>query len=276
MVKSKWDVFRNWDYQLPYKIVFSDKGWSVFDQLIEKSEKCYEMEKIEIISLLDEWNVRLKDYGGDSTYHNWNKFRPLRLDREEDWSDWLEHLVVSSKTGFFSRILFKLGGLSKGNVLALDFAEREPSYKGYRGDLVIKWKNGIYVHVEVKTGDPNLKKTYNTARRMRDKYRAEDSLWRDFILLLSSQASQWLDIKDAGATKIAYLTWEDVAISIRKSLLFSAEPVSWKAWAYSFLGAIEQKLLRHPYIDVEKKRISNNYVLNSMIQILREGMKNEE
>lgn len=277
MDKSRWGVFNSWDYPLLNKGISSNLNWDVFDRLFQTSEKCYELEKKEIFLLLDEWNIRLKDYGGDPTFYNWNKFRPLKLAREEDWSDWLGHLIDSSKTGYFSRNLFKTIGLGIADAHDIDFIEREPFHKGYRGDLLVKWKNGIFVLVEVKTGDPNLEKTYDTALIIREKYRAQYILWHNYILLLRNQVSQWLDIKEKETVKVEYLTWEKVAICLRRSLLFSDEPTSsWKAWAYMFIGAIEKILLNHPHIDIANKRISNNYALDSMSEILKEGMKNEE
>src|SRR5262249_34086145 len=35
------------------------------------------------------WNKRLAELGGDPWDYDWDRFRPLRLSREEDWSDWL-------------------------------------------------------------------------------------------------------------------------------------------------------------------------------------------
>jgi hypothetical protein len=275
MEKSDWIVFNNWDYPISEKSCFTDKDWGSFDVLFQLSEKRYEQEKKEIFALLDEWNQKLLSYGGEPAYQKWGNFRPLRLEREEDWSDWLAHLIDSSKTGYFARVLFNFGSPEKSEYLEIEYAERESSHQGYRGDLVIKWKNGTFAHVEVKIGDPNLEKTYPTAREMRAKYRANKAEWHDFILLLDNQLRQWLDIKGEEMTKIRYLTWNNVAISIRKSILFSEEAVSWKVWAYSYLGAIEQKILKHPHIDVAKKQISNDYILDSMLGILKEGMKNE-
>ena len=76
--------------------------------------------------------------------------------------------------------------------------DREPEHAGYRADLVIKWENGKYFHVEVKTGDPNLEKTYGTALKMREYYHPKWISWADFILLLDSQVGQWTELKNTG------------------------------------------------------------------------------
>src|SRR5262245_37323887 len=40
--------------------------------------------------------------GADPSARDWTSFRPLRRDREEDWSDWLAQLIEESRTGRFA------------------------------------------------------------------------------------------------------------------------------------------------------------------------------
>jgi hypothetical protein len=231
------------------------------------------LEKKEILRRLEVWNEKLETFGGDPSFLNWRRFRPLQMDREEDWSDWLAHLFEKSKKGFFSRVLFGLSSPREGDKVIVD---RETGHDGYRADLVIKWGNGNHLHVEVKIGDPNLEKTYGTAQKMKEYYHGSWTSWANFILLLDSQVSQWIEIKNAGAEIIDYRTWGNVAIALRRSLLFSNESILWKSWAYALLGAIEQILLNHPYIDADKKEIQNNYFLDSMLTVLKEGLEDEK
>jgi hypothetical protein len=273
MDKTAWGVFNDWTYQPVFEINLLIQGWQVFPPLFRSFEKCYAFEKKEILGLLEVWNEKLEMYGGDPSFKNWRRFRPLPMDREEDWSNWFAHLIESSKTGFFSRVLFGLSSLREGSPVTVD---REPEHDGCRADLVIKYGNGSHLHVEVKTGDPNLEKTYGTARKMKEYYRSGRTSWADFILILDSQVSQWIEIKDSDAGKISYRTWGNVAIALRRSLLFSNESVLWKSWAYAFLGAIEQKLLNHPSIDVHKKEIRDYYFLDSMLTVLKEGLEDEK
>jgi hypothetical protein len=267
MDKKAWDVFKNWDYRPVPEINDLAQGWKVFPPLFRLFEKCYELEKKEILQLLEIWNKKLESLGGDPTFINWTRFRPLQMKREEDWSDWLAHLIENSKTGYFSQALFGLATLGDKPRMIVD---RETEKDGHRADLVIKCGNRSHVHVEVKIGDPNLEKTYETARKMRNKYHADLASWADFILLLESQVAQWKEIKDVGKEIIPYITWENVAVALRASLLLSDEPIPWKSWAYAFLGAIEQILLNHPYIDPAKKEITGYYFLDSMITVLKE------
>src|SRR6476646_7374272 len=51
------------------------------------------------------WDNSLVDLGGDPSARDWTSFRPLRRDREEDWSDWLAQLIEDSRTGRFALAL---------------------------------------------------------------------------------------------------------------------------------------------------------------------------
>ena len=244
-------------------------SWDIFDEFVE-DYKSFISERYEVLDkLLKNWNDRLKDLNGDSTYHNWSKFRPLRLSREEDWSDWLAHLIETSKTGDFCRFLFKLDNIS-------DFSEskevhRELSSDNYRADIIIEWKNDCYSHVEVKINDKNLSKTYKTRQEMMKKFEAEETKWTDFILLLPDGLSLW-EASEEASNKIIPLSWEDVAIALRQALL-GKETIVWKVWSWSFLGAIEQRLIKFPGHEIETKPEQNLETLETKIKILSDGLK---
>jgi hypothetical protein len=273
MDRTVWAVFDNWDFSRIIEINLSVQSWQVFPPFFASFEKCYESEKKEIFKLLGVWDKKLDSFGGDPLFLDWTRFRPLTLHREEHWSDWLAHLIESSKTGYFFSVLF---GLSRPRGILEVRVDRESEMEGYRADLVIIFGNGDHIHIEVKTGDPNLEKTYETARKMKKCYHSGQGSWDDFILLLDSQVGQWLEIKDTDAERFSYRTWGDVSVALRKSLLFSSEPVSWKSWAYAFLGAIEQRLLNHPFIDRNHMEIRNYYYLDSMLTALRRGLIDEK
>jgi hypothetical protein len=112
--------------------------------------------------------------------------------------------------------------------------------------------------------------------KMRKRHLANVSSWFDFVLLLSEQLPSWEEIAIKNQPKIRALTWEDVAIAIRKSLFFSNENTSWKAWAVAYLGAIEQKLLKYPYIKRTNPRILDFYHFDSMLSTLTEGQKDDK
>jgi hypothetical protein len=56
--------------------------------------------------LQENWKHKLLPLCGDSLPRDWSDFRPLRVSREEDWSDWLAWLLKTSITGFLAEALF--------------------------------------------------------------------------------------------------------------------------------------------------------------------------
>jgi len=268
MKNKSWSIFDNWNYKVKEKIFYPN--WHIFDSMMSSLSSFYKKKYKEFQSLYSKWDKELKLYGGEPSNFNWNNFRPLRLTREEDWSDWLIHLISESQTGYFSSKLFRIKDTTKNDYSRPKYIGREVSYKGRRADIIIKWNNGIYFHIEIKIGDENLTKTYDTAEVMRNYYNIPKIKWYDFIIILESQIESWLNIDHGKKCPIKYFTWNDMAIILRKSILISNEPLSWKVWAYSFLGAIEQKLL---YFKSEYK-ISDILQIKNNIIVLKEGLVN--
>ena len=225
----------------------------------------------DLYGLLKQWDSVLHDFGGDPTYRDWRKFRPLRLSREEDWSDWLAFLIESSQTGVFCACLLHdpPSGLNT-HIRAIN-VEREVAQNYYRGDIIVHWSGGFSSHIEVKIGDANLLKMYDTGRELRAKYGKKKDEWKNFILLLPEQVAAWEGLPAAPSEEppIQALTWEDIAIALRRGL-HCDETSLWKAWAYGFVGAIEQQLLMYPGYRLESRRAEG---ISTKIRILREGLR---
>lgn len=189
----------------------------------------------------------LRDLGGDPTATDWTLFRPLRRDREEDWSDWLAQLLSESSTGVFASLLF--GSVEQRSIdsYQLPVVHREVAYEGYRADLVVEWSDSSYTHAEVKVGDPNLAKTLETSHKMERRF---SNLLRrsDAVLLLESQEDAWQAacvLQKALHERVHCLTWNQIAVALRRSLSSrQTESTRWRVWAHAFCGAIEQDLLQ--------------------------------
>ncbi|MBI3401666.1 MAG: hypothetical protein HY048_09620 [Acidobacteria bacterium] len=194
-----------------------------------------------------EWDAALRDLDlGDPSAVDRTSFRVLRLDREEDWSDWLAQLIQDSKGGSFAKKFF--GGTPAGSFAIKQVHREVSSYEGWRADIIVEWKDSSYTHVEVKVGDQNLDKTFDTAVAIQKRFHGQKRRG-DFILLLPEQRNDW-DQKcrlspDLGK-RISALTWIDAARAFRIALREAEEAPSWRVWAHAFCGAIEQKLLRIP------------------------------
>lgn len=197
-----------------------------------------------------EWNRRLAELGGDPATLDLSSFKPLRLSREEDWSDWLAHLLVTSKTGRLAASLFAGGRTCS--------VRREVSLNGgaRRADLLLDWGDSTATHLEVKVGDESFEKTYETAKHVENE--SPTSLtWRHLVLLLPRQLNTWNEAA-SDRTTIGVVTWEEVAIGFRRELWEGTEAVSWRVWALTFCAAIEQTLLGLPYLSNEVRARSDS------------------
>ncbi len=198
--------------------------------------------------LLKQWDEHLDEFGGDPSALDWHTFRPLRLRREEDWSDWLAWLLEKSREGQFAWTLFGNEGDRPEEFFCRPEARREElsEDRERRGDLVLIWGRILGIHAEVKVGDKQFEKTYETGRKLQALHEQQVSEWKDFILIPAESRPAWDESvrhDRGGLGEVHVISWEDVACALRKCLWSGREPVAWRAWAWSFCGAIEQSLL---------------------------------
>jgi hypothetical protein len=200
----------------------------------------------ELGRLTELWQGRLNPLPEVSAV-DWRRFRPLRLSREEAWSDWLAHLLEASKTGILAERLFGAAlHLPRGTPIGLR-VEREVEVAGgeRRADLLIHVNEAAWIHVEVKVGDQGFDKTYETAALLRRDY-GHGQPWEDFILLPAADEDAWLvqaRARSKTQTEVSAVTWHDVARALRVALWRGGEALPWQAWAHSYCGAVEQRLL---------------------------------
>jgi hypothetical protein len=201
---------------------------------------------------LGQWDVALDDIGGDPSREDWKAFRPLRLSREEDWSDWLFHLLTSSESG---RCAARLLGrdVRQAEESVVSSAYREFRASDYRADLVVHFPGGEWVHIEVKIGDLDLAKTPDTTEALRNVVVGQFT--GDYLLVPAADLRYWDDERkrlNGRADTITTLTWLDVAKALRASVLErTAESLRWRVWALTFLGAVEQQLLGFPCVGTD-------------------------
>ncbi len=229
---------------------------------------------------LIEWHAALEPLGGDPAEYVWSDFRPLRTSREEDWSDWLQHLLATSKTGTFARELHQ-GILPANSDFTSSTVLRETSSNEgeRRADLVIFWRSGIATHIEVKVGDQSFEKTFETSRLLSRDF-PEVREWKHLILLPSADRPAWLECRNdygKGGPDVFDLSWERVAIGLRSSLLTGGETLSWQTWAWTFCGAVEQRLLGIPPLGNGLAPVDAHLgpQLASFLEILKKARKAE-
>jgi hypothetical protein len=216
--------------------------WDAVDAMIRPALEAAQAADADLARELERWDRDLETIGGEPAFRDWKRFRPLRLSREEDWSDWLAHLVETSQGGFLGR---ELRDSDRARAKAV---EREvTTADGFRADLVVEWNDGVCSHLEVKVGDLAFDKTFDTALALRQRF-AGASRWTDHILVPDAHLPLWREIAERSSHRVsvAPISWTGIAVALRGALRHSGESTVWKAWAAAFTGAVEQQLLGLP------------------------------
>lgn len=199
-------------------------------------------------SLKRKWGRRLWSLGGNPSTLAFDDFRPLRLSREEDWSDWLAWLLKTSETGTFAEVLFGQH-MNRGSGFAAQKVEREKLTEEHRADIVVSWKSGRRTHIEVKIEDSQFEKTFDMAKELRE--RDPKSEWHHFILLKDEWMPDWYAVASdrARGEEIHAIPWSNVVVGLRRCLWSKRELLVWRTWAWTFCGAIEQDILHLSELD---------------------------
>jgi len=240
-VDYSWEFLKKFHYEGTQDL----HDWQSLRLLIEKSEQAIKPHILECKNLEHLWEKRLSSLCGNQTNINWSKFRPLRLNREEDWSDWLAWLLETSQEGFLADSLF--GEHMKCQIAAFisPNVKREDRLESRRADIVIRWKTKRMTQVEVKLWDENFDKTFETANELQEK--EPDTDWTHFILIPSQLRDEWKEAAHRNtkreAVEVMVILWNDVARGLRRCLWRGSESIFWRAWAWAFCRAIETELL---------------------------------
>lgn len=259
-----WTVFDG--FERPARKV----SWTLLEQFVHEG-RAYAAHRCRAFpELLECWSSLLRDIDGDPCRATWSNFRPLRVDREEDWSDWLQHFIATSTTGRFAHELFGRAFSDAGSC-ARPHVIREDVTEDRRADVVIQWIGGAHTQVEVKVGDQSFSKTAETAAKLELKYPGTE--WSHYILLPVEDVEHWDALDKPDSPAIHSITWDDVAIALRRSLRRREEPRSWLVWAHGFCGLVEQKLLGHPCAEDAVHSLSKMERRMHQISIMKRGLE---
>ncbi len=92
---------RSWSFLKDFKWVAPPPmapTWSDALRLIEAARKRQAHDLAQLRDWLNNEDAQFRNLGGDPLHEDWAAFWPLRLSREEDWSNWLAHLIATSST----------------------------------------------------------------------------------------------------------------------------------------------------------------------------------
>lgn len=282
-VKDRCGSAPSWEwlktFRRPPTAALPQPSWAPVRQLIERTQQSWTLRCAELSELGRWWHGALHELGGDPSTRDWSRFRPLRLSREEDFSDWLAHLLEASRSGFFATRLF---GLAQGDQACEPVVDREVTTLDgdRRADILVRWRGNAVTHIEVKLDDHCYAKTFETAIQLQDNER--DSVWTHYLLLPDEHGPDWRQVQSdhplGDQVHIEELSWTAVAIALRSALKAGGEPGSWRAWAWALCGAVEQKILRHPRLDVETLRpVEENLgvAIENQIRVMRKARADE-
>ncbi len=265
-------ILPTWDFLTTFNVRTRSVSWSALDSLLELRNAASRQQQSELEAERRAWNARLADIGGDPSQYRWRGFRPLRTSREEDWSDWLQHLLATSASGAFARFLLSSAiGPAVANFAAPQVSREEP-VGDRRADLVVAWSGGrLRTHVEVKVGDQAFAKTFPTSKLLMDRDRT--LTWTHCILLPPSDLRAWGEVADQEAPKypgirVHAIDWRQVAEALRRVLWSrAAETTAWRVWAWTFVGVVEQRLL-----DLDKPEATCLKTATAIMKEARDGL----
>jgi hypothetical protein len=181
---------------------------------------------------------------------------PLRPNQEENWSQWLAHLLRNPPDGFLAALF------SDDNVNADPEAVRrevhfpDPTDSDRYADILV-YDDNQSISIEVKWNDEHYWKTLHTTALIE----ADDTrTWQHFLLVpkykqravrqtfgdnISDPDDGRAVISVAGYPAITILYWRDISTALRTVLMAGEVRNShWAASAYLFCTLIEQKILQ--------------------------------
>lgn len=268
VVDSLWD-----DYEEVHELFFAEQHirelsadskqdtWETVDDLWdsyagEQQDRLLKLQEL-MTDLREEWADGASQLNEDPLTTNWraeNQYEgPLRVTiNEEDWSQWLAHLLRTSSGPFAHKLLGTPDrpptSVRREVVFYGDNSER-------RVDILVEYED-FGVSIEVKQGDEHYEKTPETAGLAERNDRRDWShvllLQKDKLPKLQQTFGEEFDQLKGGPPAIRsdhfpdidVRYWRDVSRILRRMLLDGREPSShWEASAYLFITLIEQRIL---------------------------------
>jgi len=243
VIADRW-VVDSWKQMDPWWGVHADTHLKLVEEAQEQITKTHNL-----------WGDGTTRYEQDPLCIDWRDQNegPLRTNHEENWSQWLAHLVRTAPQSFHTTLFDR--DLSDGiQAVEREVFLRDSEKSNRRADVVI-FHEADPLSIEVKIDDTHYSKTTHTVSLLEETYPMK---WNHYLLLPEYQLPKLQQARQirfeeredeqiiiTDETKnITVITWRDIGLALRKTLC-NREELSphWEASAYLFCTLIEQKIL---------------------------------
>lgn len=245
-ISPRWDVIDQW-----------------WDEYVQDQESGL-IELRELVGVLNQrWERSSSSFDEDPLVADWTESHPqagpLRTNQEENWSQWLAHLIRDSSGEYTAKLFDSLFDSAPTHVRC-ERAYHDEDLHDRRVDILAEFESRG-VTIEVKIGDEHYGKTPQTAY-LTEKHHQRDLDWTHYLLLPQSKqdvlqsvfGNQMSDPESdrptinanrSEACDITVLYWSEIAQTLRRTLLSDTEPSGhWNASAYLFTTLIEEQIQR--------------------------------
>jgi len=231
-------------------------GW--WDDHVE-----YHSHDLEVVSELIEqsnilWAANESIFTQDPLCESWESQSPmagpLRTNQEENWSQWIAHLIRSSD-GRFSHELF---GVPEQSTASVDREIHMSSQEHHdrRVDIIVDFPE-LSCSIELKKGDEHYEKSSEAAYLV-EANADHDRQWTHYLLVpelkrpaVVDAFGDDIDLSGTGTptiyseafVDIEILWWKDVAAALRRAITAETNE-NWQASAYLFITLVEQKIMQ--------------------------------
>lgn len=242
-----------------------DADWGTLDgwwqQFVQNQKRDLEKLRTKIAALDEAWAQSDCVFDVDPLAADWTETNPqagpLRA-QEENWSQWLAHILRSS-SGDFVSTLFDDVYTSPPATVRREQAYHDDELHDRRVDIILEWPN-YGLSIEVKIDDTAYEKTPQTAY-LTEQHHSRDLQWRHYLLVPEAKRSAVSEIfgsrldvdgdrptitPDGTAEQpVTVVYWLEVSQGLRQDLLTDGDASPhWQASAYLLITLIEQKILQ--------------------------------
>lgn len=244
--------------------------WSELDSWWETHVESQHEALVELKTMLEDankaWASSNSSFDADPLATDWKSNSqatgPLRTNQEENWSQWLAHLIRSGPPQF-SHELFGTDFENHPTTVQREAYHPDPGGTDRYADILLFYEH-LGVSIEVKKGDEHYTKTIHTASLIESQHSKD---WTHFLLLPERKTTALshsfpeeiverdgrLVIESDQTKDITVLFWRDISYALRQMLQDnSSVDTHWEASAYLFCTLIEQKISKfvpQPVID---------------------------